>query len=248
MYRSQQLNEGLRPLDLEDLVDPLLEIDTYKSKMGEDRDVCVLTFRVKDRHPAKDVMEFVEKGYDFVLDADVSSGENQQGDYFVFIELNRSPRLAEQIKDITYGIRRLTGISDWKFKYHKESRAKDLTNETLNEVLPSTPQNYDIYLNKVRTEDIKNFFDKTLMDDLTVDGNIITIHKPYNQKYHLEIIADDNREKIVENIDSLALDNLAMGEVFWLTKVFGDYNINKTHEGFVFENGNRAMILKRIEK
>jgi hypothetical protein len=245
---NQQLNEGLRPFDLEDMVDPLLEIDTYKSKMGEDRDVCVVTFRVKDRNPAKDVMEFVEKGFDFVLDADVSSGENKDGNYFVFVELSRSPRLAEQIKDITYGMRRLTGIDDWKFTYHKESRKKDLSSDSLNEMIPTTPQNYDQYLNRLRTESIKSFFNKTLMDDLTLEDNTIVIHKPYNQKYYLEIMADDSREKVVENIASLALDNTAMGEIFWLTKIFGDYNINKVQDGFVFENGDRAMILKRIEK
>ena len=89
MQNSQQLNEGLRAFDLADMVHPLFEIDTYRSKMGEDRDVCVLTFRVKDRDPARDLMEFIEKGYDFVLDSDVSSGENDKGEYF----LSRKPHV-----------------------------------------------------------------------------------------------------------------------------------------------------------
>jgi hypothetical protein len=63
----------------------MFEVDTFKSKMGEDRDVCVITFQVKDREPAKDLMEFIEKGYEFVLDSDVSSGENSKGEYAVFI-------------------------------------------------------------------------------------------------------------------------------------------------------------------
>ena len=49
--------------------------------MGEDRDVCVISFQVTDRAPAKDLMEFIEKGYHFVLDSDVSSGENEKGEY-----------------------------------------------------------------------------------------------------------------------------------------------------------------------
>jgi hypothetical protein len=61
MQNNQQLNEGLRSLDLEEMVYPLFEIDSHRSKMGEDRDVCVMTFKVKDRNPAKDVMEFIEK-------------------------------------------------------------------------------------------------------------------------------------------------------------------------------------------
>jgi hypothetical protein len=51
---NQQLNEGLRSNDLKDMVHSVLTIDTHRSKMGEDRDVCVLSFRVNDRNPAKD--------------------------------------------------------------------------------------------------------------------------------------------------------------------------------------------------
>ena len=102
---NQQLNEGLRPLDLNEMVHSTFEVDTFRSKMGEDSDVCVVSFKVKDRSPAKDLMEFIEKGYDFVLDADVSSGEDNNGEYSVFVELSRTNQLAEQIKELTYGVR-----------------------------------------------------------------------------------------------------------------------------------------------
>jgi hypothetical protein len=249
MQNNRQLNEGLRPLDLENLVDSVVEVDTYKSKMGEDRDVCVITFKVDDRAPAKDLMEFIEKGYEFVLDSDISSGENSQGDYFVFVELQRSPKLAEQIKDNTYGVKRLTGTSNWNFKYYKENREHGLTTESLEQIVPMTAGDYDSKMNRFRTEDVKKFFSRTLMDDLTVDGDIITIHKPYNQQIKLKMIREGSTETVLEETSgSLELDNVAMGEIFWLTKVLGDYNINKTASGFVFENGNNAMILKRIEQ
>ena len=112
-----QLNEGLRPDDLQEMVHPIFEVDTFSSKMGEDQDVCVVSFKVKDRSPAKDLMEFIEKGYDFVLDSDISSGEDNNGEYSVFVELSRIPKLAEQIKELTYVVRKLTGLDDFKFKY-----------------------------------------------------------------------------------------------------------------------------------
>ena len=66
MPNNQQLNEGLRSRDLENMIKPVLSIDTFRSKMGEDRDVCVVSVVAKDRNPAKDLMEFLEKGYNFV--------------------------------------------------------------------------------------------------------------------------------------------------------------------------------------
>lgn len=247
MQNHQQLNEGLRPMDLAEMVYPTFDVDTFRSKMGEDRDVCVLSFQVKYREPARDLMEFIEKGYEFVLDADVSSGENDRGEYAVFVEISRSPALAENIKEIMYGVRKLTGIEDFKFKYHKENKTHDVTEETLRSVIPPSARDYDGLMQNIKTEGIKKFFSKTLMDDLTLDGNIITIHKPSNNKVQLEIVKEDSADSILEGIeDHLAVDEIAMSEIFWLTKVLGDYSINKVGESFVFSNGNHSMLLKRI--
>ena len=244
MQNNQQLSEGLRSNDLKELIDPIFEIDTYRSKMGEDRDVCVLSFTAKERGPARDMMEFVEKGYSFVLDADISAGENQSGEYTVFVELSRSPQLAEQIKDLTYGIKKLTGIDDWKFKYHKRNEVLEADQNTLDSVIPSTPIHYDELLHTEKVESVKQFFNKTLMDDLSIENNIITIHKPFGQKIQLEWLADDDAQSVVEGAASLDTDS--MGEIFWLTKVLGDYNINKYQDKFVFTNGEQSMLLKRF--
>jgi hypothetical protein len=245
---NQQLNEGLRPLDLKEMVYPTFEVDTYRSKMGEDRDVCVISFQVKDRAPAKDLMEFIEKGYHFVLDSDISSGENEKGEYSVFVELSRSPRLAEQIKEITYGVRKLTGIDDFKFKYHKEDTVREVTEETLKSVIPPTPSDYDGMMTRIKTEGIKRFFNKTLMDDLSLEGDVITIHKPWDKTVQLRMIKEADTDTILEgSTDTVAMDEDAMSEIFWLTKVLGDYNINKVGENFMFDNNGQAMLLQRIQ-
>lgn len=248
MQNNQQLNEGLRSNDLKDMVHSVLTIDTHRSKMGEDRDVCVLSFKVKDRAPAKDLMEFIEKGYSFVLDADVSSGENEDGEYYVFVELNRTPKLAEQIQDLEYGIKKLTSVESWKFKYYKEDSLHDLNEETINKIVPSTPVLYDGLLNNIRTEGVKRFFNKTLMDDLTLDGDVITIHKPFNKQIKLKMVKEATTDAILEGTsDSFAMDEKAISEIFWLTKVLGNYNINKVGENFMFDNDGQAMLLQRIE-
>ena len=245
---NQQLNEGLRALDLKEMVYDLFEVDSFRSKMGEDQDVCVVSFKVKDRAPAKDLMEFIEKGYDFVLDADVSSGENNKGEYSVFVELNRTPKLSGEIKELCYGVRKLTGIEDFKFTYHKNPNEHAVSEDILSSVIPSSPTEYDGFVNKMKTENIKRFFNKTLMDDLTLNGNTITIHKPFNQNIKLSVIKEDDAESIIEGIENgFQVDTAATSEVFWLTKVLGDYNINKVGENFVFNNGQQAMLIK-LEK
>ena len=244
MQNNQQLNEGLRAHDLEEMVHGIFEVDSFKSKMGEDQDVCVVSFKVKDRGPAKDLMEFIEKGYPFVLDSDVSAGEDNRGEYSVFVEISRTPKLAEQIKELMYGVKRLTGVEDFKFKYHKDSAVREATEENLRTHIPPTARDYQGAMTKIKTENVKRFFSKTLMDDLSLNGNIITIHKPFNQQIKLRWLNEDDPQAIVEGAPSL--DEESTAEVFWLTKVLGDYEISKFGDRLLFSNNGQAMLLQRI--
>ena len=192
-------------------------------------------------------MEFIEKGYHFVLDSDVSSGENEKGEYSVFVELSRSPRLADHIKEITYGVCKLTGIDDFKFSYHKEQAVHEATEANLKAHIPPTAGAYDGMMTKIKVEGIKRFFGKTLMDDLTLDGDVITIHKPFDKKVQLRMIKEANTDTILEgSTDTISMDEDSMSEIFWLTKVLGNYNINKVGENFMFDNNGQAMLLQRI--
>ena len=239
--QHQQLNEGLRADDLKEMVDTVFEVDSFRSKMGEDQDVCVISFKVSDRSPAKDLMEFIEKGY-----ADVSSGEDNRGEYSVFVEIARTQKLAEQIKELTYGVKKLTGIEDLRFKYYKESQVQEATEENLKKKIPDSSSAYQGLMDRMRTESVRDFFSKTLMDNLTLDNDIITIHKPFNKKIQLQIVKEGTTESILEDIgDGYTVDENATSEMFWLTKVLGDYHINKIGENFVFNNGTRSMLLKR---
>ena len=86
------------------------------------------------------------------------------------------------------------------------------------------------------------------MDDLTLEGDVITIHKPFNNKIQLQIVKDSPTESILEGVeDTITMDDASTSEIFWLTKVLGDYNINKVGDKFMFDNGGQAMLLQRIE-
>ena len=89
MQTSNNLNllEGLELGDLKRLIHTELHIDEFKSKLGRDEDVCVISFKVTGKEPGNDLVNFIEKGYDWVLDADISSGEMDDGSYIVFAEL-----------------------------------------------------------------------------------------------------------------------------------------------------------------
>lgn len=144
-HNSKLLRENLEQGDLKRLVHNELHIDEYKSKMGDDADVCVLSFKVSGKEPSSDLVNFIEKGYGYVLDADVSSGEKEGGDYLVFVELDRTPELPEQIIRVISEILNLTDqdIGEWRVRYRKSSIDHDLTLEQLEKIIPLTPEAYD---------------------------------------------------------------------------------------------------------
>jgi len=160
------LRENLEMGDLTRLVHDELHIDEYKSKMGTDADVCVVSFKVAGKEPSADLVSFIEKGYDFVLDADVSSGEKEGGDYLVFVELERTNELPEQIIEIMEDIMNLTEqkIEEWRVRYYKSTTDNDLTQESLANIIPLTPEAYDA---KYGDEDEE--VDSTEPEDITKD-------------------------------------------------------------------------------
>lgn len=241
-----QLLEGLKPNDLKGLVEPVFEIDTFRSKMGDDKNVCVVSFDVKGEIPAKDLENFIEKGHDFVLDADVSTGETDKNTFKVFVEIERDRKLSRNIDDLLYSIDQLCDIKDWRFRYYKDSNSIPLAE--LSKVVPSSPEAYESKVNNVFENDIRFFFRKSPLDYLLVEDNVMTFKRHFNSPVKLELINYGTRTEILNNLaGTIRIDETSTSESMWLTKYFGDYNITKYGDHFVFENDNSVLVLKLVK-
>lgn len=143
-HQQHQLYEGLEHGDLARLVHNKLHIDEFKSKMGEDADIMVLSIKTNEKKAAEDLMNFIERGYDWVLDADISTGELDDGDYLVFIELERKPSAVKHIIELIEDLINLTEqkFSDWKFQYQKNKTEYAIDERKLRSILPLTPDQY----------------------------------------------------------------------------------------------------------
>jgi len=137
------LYEGLKPGNLKRLVRNDVFIDEYSSKMGENKDVITGSFKITDRAPAKDLVSFLEKNYDFILDADVSQGEKTDGDYLVFFEIERSENFPEQFMTVLNGVSNLTEIDDWNFKYKGTTQRYPASKITIAEKVPLTAESFE---------------------------------------------------------------------------------------------------------
>jgi hypothetical protein len=246
----QLLNEdSLKAGDLIHLVNQVFEIDNYKSKMGDDADVVVLSFTVENRSPAEDLVSFVEKGYNFVLDADMSPGELEDGKYRVFVELQRTSKVSEQISEMLYGIAKLTGMDDFKFRYHKSFDSLDANKEKLDEIVPRNPNEYVSRMEEKEMNNYENFFSNTMLESIKMRGNIIEFRKIYAAPLRFRFIKSGESRAVLESVeDRIAIGMNDMADIMFLTKYIGNYNITKLGNKFMFENKGHAIILEKLNE
>jgi hypothetical protein len=124
------LTEGLNHMDMEDQITPLLGIDEFKSRIGNDSDIIVLNFIVGCEAAGNDLVDWLERGYEWIVDSEVSPGEVLDKKYFVYAEINRRTSAPKRIVEIIEDLKTLCGleIDDWQFKVDGEKYPLTLEN------------------------------------------------------------------------------------------------------------------------
>jgi hypothetical protein len=152
---NNPLSESLSFKDMDGLLKPTIHVDEFTSKMGDDDDIIVLSFFVRDDQAAKDLMSWFEKGYDFVLDADRSPGEIKPNRYLVYVEIRRRSTAGGQVEQLLDDLSTLTEFensSDWTMHYRGKSIP--FSRDTFDATVPLTPrayrERYEKDLNEVR--------------------------------------------------------------------------------------------------
>ena len=142
MTNKTILNEGLDYHDLEGQMIPTLTVDEYAAHMGNDSEIVTLAFTIKSEAAGNDLVDWFERGYDFVLDAQVSEGEVKPGQYLVFVEMNRRSSVPKRIIELLDDLETLTDIpvKDWTIIVDEEEYSPE--EEVLKQVITISPHDY----------------------------------------------------------------------------------------------------------
>jgi hypothetical protein len=240
------INESLRARDLRGFVNKVVEIDNFKSKIGDDEDIVTMAFTVDHDDPAKDLENFIEMGYDFVLDADVSPGELDDGTYKVYVEIERNRHVPKQIKEILDGVSKITGIDNFRFRYFKNFKSQEATEENLESEIPLDRDAYEIKTDRSNLDNFSEFFNNSFAEEITLLDESITFRRVFSGPIKFEILNSGPRQTVYESVKGpIVLEGKDMAEVMFLTKTIGNYNITKISDTFIFENSGWAVALKR---
>ena len=138
---------GLERNDLVDRVHPKIHFDEFVPKMGKDDNVIVASFSVMGEAPAKDLENFLEKGYPWILDAETSAGEQRPGHHIVFVEAERRTSFPVKFMSLLKDLQNITGIlpEDWQMKYYQGTRRDpkhQLSEKNMSAHIPLSPRIY----------------------------------------------------------------------------------------------------------
>ena len=134
---------------------PTIHVDEFSSKMGDDDDIIVVSFFLRDAQAAKDLMSWFEKGYDFVLDADRSPGEIKPNRFLVYVEIRRRSTAGGNIEQLLDDLNTLTEFEDSSaWTMHYKGKEIPFSRDAFDDTVPLSPKAYrDRYekdLNEVR--------------------------------------------------------------------------------------------------
>lgn len=137
------------------MMKPTVHVDEFASKMGDDDDIVVISFFVRSKQAARDLMNWFEKGYDWVLDSDVSPGEISPGRYLVYVEIRRRSTVADKVQTMLEDLATLTEFSLENWQMHYENQTYPFSIETFARLVPTSPKEYrrrkEQSLNEVRS-------------------------------------------------------------------------------------------------
>jgi hypothetical protein len=181
--------EGLRAGDLKELVLPLISIDEYKSKLGNDKEVIVVAFFVEDEDPANDLSRFIEKGANKILDTEPSPAPNEDGYYLVFVEYPRGDKFPEELMELIGEIKVLVDVDIWKFKPYKHKKVENLTKENVEKYINIGDDGHESTGKKKRNtnEAATAFLMNSFADRVGIIDEKLVIETP-TQKYRFNVI------------------------------------------------------------
>lgn len=142
MTNKKFITEGLDFHAMEGQVIPTISVDEYAAKMGENSDIVTLSFTVKSEAAGNDLVDWFERGYDWVLDAQVSEGELESNRWLVFVEINRRSTVPERIVELLKDLKTLTNLKVTEWTVQVDDEDYDPDEKILQQVIICNPNRY----------------------------------------------------------------------------------------------------------
>lgn len=244
---------SLKNEDLKDTILPIVSIDEFEPKAGDDLEVIVVAFYLKDQAPAEDLNTFIQRGFVDSLDVEVSPNTDQDGNYLVFVEMNRDDTFPNKFQALLRDITNVSGTIDWKVKtYFSDGVEFDYNDPELYNYVIIKPEDYvtkDKFKVAELDESIHEFFSSSFITNLTMVGNTVTLTQARN-KIIAEVV-DVGSYDVVIGRNFLSESAFGVGriphEARLLQNMIGNCNVLPLGKYLCISKDDQIMLLKNTE-
>lgn len=240
---NNKLREGLSENALDYLVQPLLSIDEYCSKISDKRAI-VIGFFINDQDPADDLSNFIDRSSVPILDTEVSPAPTPDGYYMVFVEFQRDDEFPNSLITLLKEVDNLTSVDDWTFQSPAQETPLEVNEKNLRKFVELSQADIIDQLDQDDEEtadseeaviESREFWKQATLDAIRLQSDVLTLIK-HNTEYNYEVLDESPKGGISIESDSRYLQTL-LGP---------SYNVWTMDKKLVVEHMDRCVVLKTI--
>jgi len=227
-----------------------VSIDEFEPKAGNDLEVIVVAFYLKDEPPAHDLNTFIQRGFIDTMDVEVSPNTDEDGRYLVFVEMSRDDTFPNKFQALLKDIGNVSGNMDWNVKtYFSDGQSFAFNDPELFNYVIIDPEQYvpkDKFKMAGIKESIEQFFGASLVSGLTVDGNIVTL-VGNGRKVIAEVVDVGDYDTVIgRNFLSESAFRIGQNpyEAKVLLSILGNYHVLPIGKYLCVNNDDNVMLLK----
>lgn len=225
-----QINEGLRPNDLQYLVSNYISVDQYTSKL--DNDNITVAFFCNELEVANDLKDFIEKNfYIEIKDIEIADSLTEDNKYILFVELERNINFPKILLNVIDSINNITANKDWSFKTFNMNNKAELSLENINQY--------------VRLSKLRN-------GDLTIENNekkveesfkpIVINDHGWKRTYFIKgYVSQNEMERMIA--ESNTINSRDDSEIYLLENMYPNCQIISTDANIFIINGSKILML-----
>jgi hypothetical protein len=182
---------------LEDVILPKITIDNFMPKSGQTSEIVVLAFYATDRQPAEDLNYFLQRSALDIIDVEVSPNPDEDGNFLIFVELERNHSVVEVLSLLIKEIEHVTGKLDWMVKPYLAKKWYSFEDPSfLRYFSPS---------NKIY-EDVTKFLSKSNLSKIKISGHAIVLENGISAI--ISEFGDSSHVKAVKNLNEAKINVL----------------------------------------
>ena len=244
---------SLKNEDLNGTILPIVSIDEFEPKAGNNENVIVVAFYLTDEDPAKDLNTFIQRGIIDTLDVEVSPNTDEDGRYLVFVEMDRNDNFPKKFQALLKDVSNVAGKIEWKVRtYLSDDQEYDATDPELYKYIVIQPEEYvskDEFMKESIEDKVMSFLQDAHIMYCNFEGNKVTLGR--GGKAIIAEVVDVGEYDTVIGRNFLAesafrLTNTPI-EATVLTGMLGVYDVMPIDKFLCVGKDDKVMLLRNTE-